>query len=143
MSLLFDTCHSCSCLWAYALILPTSLYLSTSSGKCLSTSRYSYHHKLIPLLLTCTNDDLADIRTKSYLLWDKVLHYTSLCNTYLYVCSYSVVSLQIGSKYEEENEDDLKDKLDFIQPIQVAPILGTIMHTLLHVKLLLYVYTYF
>ena len=58
--------------------------------------------------------------------------------------------LQVGSKYEEENEDDLKDKLDFIQPIQVAPILGTMLvcmysvhcrHIgcpLLHVRLLLY-----
>ena len=91
----------------------------------LPTRRYSYHHKLIPLLLTCTNDDLAEIKTKAQLLWDKVLLYTIII--YVLIPVAAIVSLQVGSKYEQENEDDLKDKLDFTQPVEVAPILGTIM----------------
>lgn len=38
----------------------------------LSTLRYSYHHKLIPLLLTCMSDELPDIRNQSHNLWEKV-----------------------------------------------------------------------
>ncbi len=52
-----DSCYAASFIW-------------------ITTCRYSYHHKLIPLLLTCASDDLVDIRTKSHLLWDKVLHCT-------------------------------------------------------------------
>jgi len=35
-------------------------------------SRYSYHHKLIPLLLTCMTDEVPEIRQKSHELWEKV-----------------------------------------------------------------------
>lgn len=35
-------------------------------------SRYSYHHKLIPLLLTCMTDEVPEIRQKSHDLWEKV-----------------------------------------------------------------------
>ena len=34
--------------------------------------RYSYHHKLIPLLLTCMTDELPDIRSQTHTLWEKV-----------------------------------------------------------------------
>ncbi|GFO25558.1 dynein, axonemal, assembly factor 5 [Plakobranchus ocellatus] len=55
--------------------------------------RYSYHHKLIPLLLTSLSDEQTDIREMADELWH-----------------------DIGLKYERENEDDLKDKLDFVSP---------------------------
>ena len=32
--------------------------------------------------------------------------------------------VQIGAKYEEEKEDDLKDKLDFAHSVQVPNSLG-------------------
>ena len=60
--------------------------------------RYSYHHKLIPLLLTCMTDELPDIRSQTHALWEKV-----------------------GQKYEQENEDDLKDKMDFVRTVNAAP----------------------
>ena len=34
--------------------------------------RYSFHHKLIPLLLTCVTDEVQEIRQKSHDLWEKV-----------------------------------------------------------------------
>ena len=34
--------------------------------------------------------------------------------------------MQVGAKYELENEEELKDKLDFMQPLSPAPFLGTI-----------------
>ncbi|XP_005100812.1 dynein assembly factor 5, axonemal [Aplysia californica] len=52
--------------------------------------RYSYHHKLIPLLLTSLSDEQRDIKELADSLWH-----------------------DIGLKYERENEDDFKDKLDF------------------------------
>jgi dynein assembly factor 5 len=52
--------------------------------------RYSYHHKLIPLLCTALTDEVDDVKLTAHRLW-----------------------LKIGTKYEEENEDDLKDKMDF------------------------------
>ncbi|CAL1545836.1 unnamed protein product [Lymnaea stagnalis] len=55
--------------------------------------RYSYHHKLIPLLLTSLSDDQIEIRELAEGLWHDA-----------------------GLKYERENEDDLKDKLDFQAP---------------------------
>ncbi|RUS89825.1 hypothetical protein EGW08_002437 [Elysia chlorotica] len=55
--------------------------------------RYSYHHKLIPLLLTSLSDEQTEISQLAEELWHDV-----------------------GLKYERENEDDLKDKLDFVSP---------------------------
>ncbi|XP_046844839.1 dynein axonemal assembly factor 5-like isoform X2 [Xenia sp. Carnegie-2017] len=52
--------------------------------------RYSYFHKLIPLLLTGLSDEITDIRTNSTDLFSKV-----------------------GEQYEIENEQDFKDKQDF------------------------------
>ena len=31
----------------------------------------------------------------------------------------------MGQKYEQENEDDLKDKMDFVKFMEAAPGLGT------------------
>uniref|UniRef100_A0A8C1EMS0 Dynein axonemal assembly factor 5 n=1 Tax=Cyprinus carpio carpio TaxID=630221 RepID=A0A8C1EMS0_CYPCA len=61
--------------------------------------RYSYFHKLIPLLLSSLSDEIPEIRTLAEDLWKKV-----------------------GSQWEKENEDDLKDKMDFRLP---APALYT------------------
>ena len=85
----------------------------------LFNSRYSYHHKLLPLLLTFTTDELTDIRLKSLSLWDKVCsHFCERCDKFI------EISIQVGAKYEEEKEDDLKDKLDFAHSLQVPKSLG-------------------
>ncbi|KAG8433049.1 hypothetical protein GDO86_017357 [Hymenochirus boettgeri] len=55
--------------------------------------RYSYFHKLIPLLLSSTTDEIPEIRQLALFYWEK-----------------------IGSQWEKENEEDLKDKLDFSTP---------------------------
>ncbi|KAL5019260.1 hypothetical protein ScPMuIL_004982 [Solemya velum] len=55
--------------------------------------RYSFHHKLIPLLLSGIIDEQPQIRELGETLWHDV-----------------------GLKYESENEDDLKDKSDFAKP---------------------------
>jgi dynein assembly factor 5 len=54
--------------------------------------RYSFHNKLIPLLLTGFIDESPDIKELTESLW-----------------------WDIGIKYEKENEKDLKDKLDFLE----------------------------
>uniref|UniRef100_A0A3Q3X073 Uncharacterized protein n=1 Tax=Mola mola TaxID=94237 RepID=A0A3Q3X073_MOLML len=54
--------------------------------------RYSYFHKLIPLLLSSINDDeIPEIRLLAVELWKRV-----------------------GAQWEEENEDEIKDKMDFL-----------------------------
>jgi dynein assembly factor 5 len=55
--------------------------------------RYSFHHKLIPLLLTGVTDEMPEIRCQAEALWHDV-----------------------GMKYASENENDLKDKMDFVKP---------------------------
>ncbi|XP_069839943.1 dynein axonemal assembly factor 5 [Dendropsophus ebraccatus] len=55
--------------------------------------RYSYFHKLIPLLLSSTTDEIPDIKQTALNYWQK-----------------------IGLQWEKENEDDLKDKMDFSAP---------------------------
>ncbi|XP_069124070.1 dynein axonemal assembly factor 5-like [Argopecten irradians] len=52
--------------------------------------RYSFHHKLIPLLLTGITDEQPDIQELADTLW-----------------------YDTGMKYEKENEEELKDKIDF------------------------------
>ncbi|KAF6767983.1 hypothetical protein AHF37_08240 [Paragonimus kellicotti] len=52
--------------------------------------RYSYHTKLLPLILSGLIDDSADVRDLAEDLWH-----------------------DIGLKFEKENEEQLKDKLDF------------------------------
>lgn len=53
--------------------------------------RYSFHHRLIPLLLTGLVDEANEIRDLAESLW-----------------------WDVGVKYEKENEQDLKDKSDFL-----------------------------
>ncbi|CAH3109869.1 unnamed protein product [Porites lobata] len=52
--------------------------------------RYSYFHKLLPLLMTGLSDEMPDIQKQARQLMDKV-----------------------GEQFAAENEDDLKDKMDF------------------------------
>ncbi|XP_072225810.1 dynein axonemal assembly factor 5-like [Leuresthes tenuis] len=53
--------------------------------------RYSYFHKLIPLLLSNISDEIPEIRLLAADLWK-----------------------QTGMQWEKENEDDIKDKMDFL-----------------------------
>lgn len=53
--------------------------------------RYSYQHRLIPLLLTGLVDESIEIKELAESLW-----------------------WDVGVKYERENEQDLKDKADFL-----------------------------
>nr|XP_006637054.1 PREDICTED: dynein assembly factor 5, axonemal [Lepisosteus oculatus] len=53
--------------------------------------RYSYFHKLIPLLLSSFSDEIPEIRHLAVDYWKET-----------------------GSQWQKENEDDLKDKLDFL-----------------------------
>ncbi|XP_006167960.2 dynein assembly factor 5, axonemal [Tupaia chinensis] len=55
--------------------------------------RYSFFHKLIPLLLSSFNDEIPEITDSAASLWEK-----------------------IGLQWQKENEEDLKDKLDFASP---------------------------
>ena len=64
--------------------------------------RYSWWHKLLPLLLTGLHDEIKETREKAARLWEKA-----------------------GTQYIEENESDekLKDKLDFLTdpPVHYPP----------------------
>ncbi|XP_070704326.1 dynein axonemal assembly factor 5-like [Pempheris klunzingeri] len=53
--------------------------------------RYSYFHKLIPLLLSSISDEIPEIRLLAADLW-----------------------MQVGAQWEKENEEDIKDKMDFL-----------------------------
>ncbi|EFA07827.2 HEAT repeat-containing protein 2-like Protein [Tribolium castaneum] len=53
--------------------------------------RYSFFHKILPLLLTGLNDEVEETRNESTQLWEKV-----------------------GLQYQKENEKDLKDQIDFL-----------------------------
>ncbi|XP_013865552.1 dynein assembly factor 5, axonemal [Austrofundulus limnaeus] len=53
--------------------------------------RYSYFHKFIPLLLSSITDEIPEIRLLAADFWK-----------------------QVGTQWEKENEDDIKDKLDFL-----------------------------
>lgn len=53
--------------------------------------RYSYFHKLIPLLLSNITDEIPEIRLLATDLWR-----------------------QVGAQWEKENEKEIKDKLDFL-----------------------------
>ncbi|XP_042542621.1 dynein axonemal assembly factor 5 isoform X2 [Dipodomys spectabilis] len=55
--------------------------------------RYSFFHKLIPLLLSSFSDEMPEVRQSAATLWEKV-----------------------GLQWQKENEEDLKDKLDFASP---------------------------
>uniref|UniRef100_A0A667X0P6 Dynein axonemal assembly factor 5 n=1 Tax=Myripristis murdjan TaxID=586833 RepID=A0A667X0P6_9TELE len=53
--------------------------------------RYSYFHKLLPLLLSGISDEIPEIRLLAADLWR-----------------------QTGTQWEKENENDIKDKMDFL-----------------------------
>ncbi|XP_068606399.1 dynein axonemal assembly factor 5-like [Brachionichthys hirsutus] len=53
--------------------------------------RYSYVHKLIPLLLSSLSDEMPEISLLAGNFWK-----------------------QVGAQWEKENEDDIKDKMDFL-----------------------------
>ncbi|XP_014651115.1 PREDICTED: dynein assembly factor 5, axonemal [Ceratotherium simum simum] len=55
--------------------------------------RYSFFHKLIPLLLSSFDDEIPEITRAAASLWE-----------------------QVGLQWQKENEEDLKDKLDFASP---------------------------
>ncbi|XP_058141656.1 dynein axonemal assembly factor 5 [Dasypus novemcinctus] len=55
--------------------------------------RYSFFHKLIPLLLSSLDDEIPEIAQLAASLWEKV-----------------------GMQWQKENEEELKDKLDFASP---------------------------
>ncbi|XP_026981329.1 dynein axonemal assembly factor 5 isoform X2 [Sagmatias obliquidens] len=55
--------------------------------------RYSFLHKLIPLLLSSLDDEIPEIACEAAGLWE-----------------------QVGLHWQMENEEDLKDKLDFAGP---------------------------
>ncbi|XP_032115799.1 dynein assembly factor 5, axonemal isoform X2 [Sapajus apella] len=55
--------------------------------------RYSFFHKLIPLLLSTLDDEMPEVRQLAASLWEDV-----------------------GLQWQRENEEDLKDKLDFAPP---------------------------
>ncbi|CAG9584590.1 unnamed protein product [Danaus chrysippus] len=56
--------------------------------------RYSFWHRMIPLLLTSLSDVMADVRETATKLWN-----------------------DIGIQYMEENEEDLKKKTDFLKDV--------------------------
>ncbi|XP_073945026.1 dynein axonemal assembly factor 5 [Choristoneura fumiferana] len=56
--------------------------------------RYSFWHRMIPLLLTSMSDAIADIREAATQLWTDV-----------------------GLQYMEENEEDLKKRTDFLKDV--------------------------
>ncbi|KAJ0177017.1 hypothetical protein K1T71_007026 [Dendrolimus kikuchii] len=56
--------------------------------------RYSFWHRMIPLLLTSLSDVMADIRATATKLWH-----------------------DIGVQYMDENEEDLKKKTDFLKDV--------------------------
>ncbi|KAI5635449.1 dynein assembly factor 5, axonemal [Phthorimaea operculella] len=56
--------------------------------------RYSFWHRMIPLLLTSLSDVMEDIRNTAATLWNNV-----------------------GLQYMEENEEDLKKKTDFLKDV--------------------------
>lgn len=53
--------------------------------------RYSFFHKLLPLILTGLNDEVEETRAKAHQLW-----------------------VVIGLQYQKENENDLKDEMDYL-----------------------------
>ncbi|KAF5289722.1 hypothetical protein FQA39_LY03639 [Lamprigera yunnana] len=53
--------------------------------------RYSFFHKLLPLILTGLNDEVTETREKAHHLWEIV-----------------------GLQFEKENENDLKDQMDYL-----------------------------
>jgi dynein assembly factor 5 len=68
----------------------------TGSWLMCLVDRYSYQWKLIPILLCCLSDDVAELRRSAWEIWD-----------------------QVGKKYEQENEQELKDQMDFAEVVSL------------------------
>ncbi|XP_021931973.1 dynein assembly factor 5, axonemal isoform X2 [Zootermopsis nevadensis] len=62
--------------------------------------RYSYFHRLLPLILTSLTDEIPDLKTEALKLWDEV-----------------------GKVYMQENENEFKDQVDFLidDPVHYPP----------------------
>ena len=43
-----------------------------------------------------------------------------------------MLTLQVGAKFESENEEELKDQMDFTKVVQVAPHLGELVQVAPH-----------
>ncbi|XP_063235223.1 dynein axonemal assembly factor 5 isoform X2 [Bacillus rossius redtenbacheri] len=54
--------------------------------------RYSHFHRLLPLLLSCTCDEMDEVRAEALELWDAA-----------------------GRQFLKENEEELKDRMDFLE----------------------------
>ncbi|KAJ4448007.1 hypothetical protein ANN_10017 [Periplaneta americana] len=63
--------------------------------------RYSYFHKLLPLILTSLSDEVPELRTEAMKLWEEA-----------------------GKLYMQENENDIKDQMDFLteDPAHYPPL---------------------
>lgn len=104
--------------------------------------RYSYFHKLIPVLLSSINDEIPEIRFWFFL---KKLHFDTFLFSFLkndisqaslilniiklinntacytvvfppFFCRLLAADLwkRAGAQWEKENEEDIKDKMDFL-----------------------------
>ncbi|GFG28909.1 hypothetical protein Cfor_12253 [Coptotermes formosanus] len=62
--------------------------------------RYSYFHRLLPLILTSLTDEVPELQAEALKLWDEA-----------------------GKLYMQENENDLKDQMDFLidDPVHYPP----------------------
>jgi dynein assembly factor 5 len=77
--------------------------------------RHSYHHKLLPLLLSGLTDEIPDIRKQARDTMER-----------------------IGQKYADENQDDLKDKLDWEVSISEAKQIGEFPRPCIGSRLIIY-----
>ena len=95
-----DSCsHLAQRLFDQASIVRSSVIRLVATWLLDLPDRYSYQHKLIPLLLTGLVDEALEIKEMAESLW-----------------------WDIGVKYERENDQDLKDKSDFLnKPLDVYP----------------------
>ena len=81
--------------------------------------RYSYFHMLLPLLLTGYTDEIEEIRETTDSLWWDVgkIAQLSLKEKKMYKSRsdsrFFNYWFYLGLKYEKENEEDLKDQINF------------------------------
>lgn len=88
-----DTClpHLAQRIFDGATIVRTAVIKLCGTWLLDLPDRYSFWHKVMPLLLSGFSDETIEIKELTESLW-----------------------WDIGIKYEKENEEDLKDKLDFL-----------------------------
>lgn len=89
-----DTClpHLAQRIFDGATIVRTAVIKLCGTWLLDLPDRYSFWHKLMPLLLSGFSDETIEINELTESLW-----------------------WDVGIKYEKENEEDLKDKLDFLE----------------------------